>query len=156
MMANQKKCSKCDELKPTQEFSKYTKSKDGLQGYCKSCNKKINDSKNPAYYTEYLKADKNGSIYRIVNPLGETYIGSTKRNLDTRFQMHRGAYKFYKVKGHSMTPKLHSSFDKWGIDAHIFELVKDWGMISKSKLREIESNMIVALKKNGKSLNLNN
>jgi hypothetical protein len=156
MMANQKKCSKCDELKPTTQFSKFTNSKDGLQGYCKSCNKKINDSKNPLYYTEYLKADKNGSIYRIVNPLGETYIGSTKRNLDIRFQTHRGAYTFQKAKGFSEFPKLHTSFDKWGVDAHIFELVKDCGDISKEELRVIESNIIIALKKNGKSLNVNN
>lgn len=155
-MANQKKCSKCNELKPTHEFSKYTKSKDGLQPYCKICNKKINDSKNPVYYTEHLKANKNGLIYRIVNPLGETYIGSTKRNLNTRFQMHRGAYTFQKPRGYSYVPMLHKSFTKWGVDAHIFELVKDCGDISKQELRLIESNMIIALKKNGKSLNVNN
>ena len=106
-------------------------------------------------YTKNVKT-KNGLIYRIVNPLGETYIGSTKRNLDTRFQTHRGAYTFQKLRGFSEFPKLHKSFTTWGVDAHIFELVKDCGDISKEELRLIESNMIVALKKNGKSLNVNN
>ena len=32
-MANQKKCSKCKELKSVTQFSKETKSKDGLQTY---------------------------------------------------------------------------------------------------------------------------
>jgi hypothetical protein len=44
----------------------------------------------------------------------------------------------------------------WGVDAHKFEIVKDCGSISKEDLREVESKMIIALKSNGKSLNINN
>jgi ribosomal protein L32 len=33
----EKKCSKCGEVKPADEFSNYTHSKDGKQSWCKSC-----------------------------------------------------------------------------------------------------------------------
>ena len=155
-MANQKRCSKCDELKLTTQFSKFTNAKDGLQNYCKSCNKKINDKVNPKNYDKYLRADKNGIIYRIVNPLGETYIGCTKMKIEYRLTIHKSTYHYEKANGYTTFPKLHKSFDIWGIDAHVFELVKDCGDISKKELRVIESNMIIALKKNGKSLNINN
>lgn len=151
-----KKCSSCKELKPTTQFSKYKSSKDGLQPYCKECNKKVNDTKNPTYYEEYQKADKNAIIYTITNPLGEVYIGSSKRRPIVRFQMHKSTYKFEHPKGYSSFPGLHKSFTMWGVDAHMFEVIKDLGKISKSDLREIESRMIIALKKNGKSLNINN
>jgi hypothetical protein len=143
-----KKCSKCNELKPTQQFSKSTKNKSGLQGYCTDCKKIV--------HNEYMKSNKNGIIYRIVNPLGETYIGCTKRKPNVRFNNHKSDYHYQKSKGHSTFPSLHNSFDIWGVDAHMFEVVMDSGIISKSELRLIESKMIIALKKNSKSLNVNN
>jgi len=158
-----KKCSKCTELKPTTQFSKYKSRKDGLQPYCKSCQKVQNDKYNPKYrldnkdyFTEYLKANKNGIIYRIVNPLGETYIGCTKKKLNVRFGEHKATYTFQKSKGYTTFPSLHNSFDIWGVDGHIFEEIKDCGDINKEELREVESKMIINLKKNGKCLNVNN
>jgi hypothetical protein len=88
--------------------------------------------------------------------LGEIYIGKTKKKIAYRFTSHRADYKWQSEHGYSTFPKLHKSFDKWGIDAHIFELVKDCGNISKEDLREIETKMIIALKLNGKCLNVNN
>lgn len=35
-----KRCSSCKELKPVTEFHKNSRHKDGLQNYCKSCNRK--------------------------------------------------------------------------------------------------------------------
>lgn len=158
-----KKCSNCKELKLTTKFSKSTNSKDGLQSKCKDCQKEFNDKYNPKYqsdnkdyFTEYGKADKNGIIYRIVNPLGETYIGCTKKKLSVRFNSHRGNYLYQKAKGYSTFPLLHKSFDIWGIDAHTFEEVMDCGNITKEQLRDIENKMIIALKKNSKCLNVNN
>jgi hypothetical protein len=158
-----KKCSKCTELKPTTQFSKYKSGKDGLQPHCKSCQKLQNDKYMPKYrldnkdyYAEYGKADKNGIIYRIVNPLGETYIGSTKKKLSIRFTSHKADYKWQSEHGYSTFPLLHNSFNIWGVDAHIFEEVMDCGDINKKDLREIESNMIINLKKNGKCLNVKN
>ena len=148
MMANQKKCSKCKELKSVTQFSKETKSKDGLQTYCTECKKNV--------HGEYMKGNKLSIIYRIINPVGETYIGSTQRLLHLRFTTHRADYNRHIKYNTSKFPKLYASFELWGIDAHIFEEVMNCGNISKKELRELESRMIIALKKNNKSLNVNN
>lgn len=39
-MSDTKKCTKCKEVKQTTEFSKWSRGKDGLQNYCKVCNRK--------------------------------------------------------------------------------------------------------------------
>jgi hypothetical protein len=142
-----KKCSSCNELKSTTKFSKYKLSKDGLQPHCKQCQSVRTKAVN--------KADKEGIIYTITNPISEVYTGITNRDSHLRFLEHRRTYKFTKSTGHSNFPKLHKSFDKWGIDAHIFKVISNHGNISKKQLRQIESNMIIALKQNGKSLNVN-
>jgi hypothetical protein len=144
MMANQKKCSKCNELKSTTQFSKHIRSKDGLQARCKSCNKEQN--------YEYLNSNVVPKIYTITNPIGEVYVGSTEIPINIRFHKHRTKYK---VK-HGEHPLLHASFDLWGIDSHIFKLVYEIQNIDTAELREIESNMIKAFKHNGKSLNVRN
>lgn len=147
-MALTKKCSSCNELKSTTQFSKSKSCKDGLQYHCKECQHERTQV--------LLKANKNGIIYRIINPLGETYIGKTKKKVHYRFAQHKSAFASFERNGFSSFPKLHKSFKLWGIDAHIFEQVKDCGNITKEDLREIETKMIIALKKNGKSLNVNN
>jgi hypothetical protein len=38
MQMGEKYCIKCKLTKPAAEFHKLTKSKDGLQAYCKACN----------------------------------------------------------------------------------------------------------------------
>ena len=146
-MAQTKKCSSCNELKSTTQFSKYKKGKDGLQPHCKVCQS--------VRTAALVKADKDGIIYTITNPLGEVYTGRTNRPPQYRFNQHRRTYKFEKSNGYSSFPKLHKSFDTWGIDAHIFQVVSNHGNISRSDLGEIESKMIIALKKNNKSLNVN-
>ena len=143
-----KKCSSCNELKFTTEFSKYKSSKDGLQPHCKECQSVRTKAAN--------KADKEGMIYTITNPISEVYTGITNRDSHLRFLEHRRTYKFTKSSGYSNFPKLHKSFDTWGIDAHEFKVIKECGNMSKKQLRQIESKMIIALKKNGKSLNVNN
>lgn len=147
-----KKCSSCGELKSTTQFSKYKSSKDGLQPHCKGCQ----STRTKPFVKELNKANKDGVIYTITNPLGEVYIGCTKKKAEYRFHQHRGSYIFQKANGYSTIPKLHKSFTLWGVDAHEFKVIKECGKISKSNLREIESRMIIALKKNGKSLNVNN
>jgi hypothetical protein len=143
-----KRCSKCGEEKPTNQFNKESKSPDGYQAYCTCCKKEI--------HGEYMKSNKSSLIYRIVNPIGDTYIGSTQRLLHLRFTTHRADYNLHLNNKITKFPMLYKSFDKWGIDAHTFELVADLGNISSEQLRVIESKMIIALKKNGKSLNVNN
>ena len=147
-MAQTKKCSSCNELKPTTKFSKCKKRKDGLQHHCKDCQ--------TTRTSALVKADRDGSIYSITNPLGEVYTGRTNREPHFRFLVHRASYKHQKANGYSNTPKLHASFDTWGVDAHTFDVVATYPNISKKDLINIESKMIIALKKNGKSLNVNN
>ena len=151
-MAKTKTCSSCNELKSTTKFSMNKKTKDGLQYHCKDCQ----TTRTRPLTSKLLKADKDGVIYTITNPLGEVYIGKTKKKPEYRFSEHRASYHYQKLNGYSTFPKLHKSFTLWGIDAHIFEVIKECGNISKEDLRDIETRMIIALKKNGKSLNVNN
>jgi hypothetical protein len=148
MVQKTKECKSCNKVKPTTSFSKRTKAIDGLQHHCKDCQHERTQV--------LLKANKNGIIYRIINPLGETYIGKTKKKVHYRFAQHKSSYAAYERTGFTSFPKLHKSFELWGIDAHIFEELKDCGNISKEELREVETKMIIALKKNGKSLNVYN
>jgi hypothetical protein len=135
------KCSKCKEMKPSTSFAKSFTEKSGHQAYCKQCKK--------AFQDPYMKADKNALIYKITNPIGEVYIGSTKREFHIRINTHRGEFNFRP----GTFPKLHESFSNWGFDAHLFEIVVDCGNISKTEMHEIERNMIKALRVNGKLLN---
>jgi hypothetical protein len=41
MTSSEKQCKKCNEIKPLSEFNKQSKSKDGLQVYCRSCQSEI-------------------------------------------------------------------------------------------------------------------
>ena len=135
------KCSKCKENKPTTSFAKSNIRKTGHQAWCRECKKEFQDP--------YMKADKNALIYRITNPIGEIYIGSTKREFHIRRNQHKAEFN----SRPGTFPKLHKSFALWGFDAHLFELVMDCGNISKTEMHEIERNMIKALRVNGKLLN---
>lgn len=148
-MAKTKKCSSCNELKPTTQFSKYLKAKDGLQPHCKECQ---------SIRTRPLTtAGKIGSLYKITNPEGETYVGKTFRKLKYRFTIHKTECKnSHKYNRTESAPMLYTSFRKWGIDAHTFELIAEYKNISKEDLRDIETKLIQSYKKNNKSLNKNN
>ena len=53
-----KKCNKCNEIKPKEEFNKCNRNKDGLQTCCRECQKKSQKAwreKNPNYDKEYCK-----------------------------------------------------------------------------------------------------
>jgi hypothetical protein len=151
-MAKTKTCSSCNELKSTTKFSKYKSAKDGLQPHCKECQ----SSRTRPITNKLLKADKDGVIYTITNPLGETYVGQTNKKPEYRFSNHISTYKFKKSNSYNTASLLYASFDQWGANAHIFEVIENYGNIDKESLREIESNMIKAYKLNGKSLNINN
>lgn len=58
MSSNSKICVKCQEYKTSNEFSKNKTKKDGLNNYCKACQKKYrekNKEKNHQYQKEYRK-----------------------------------------------------------------------------------------------------
>jgi len=61
-----------------------------------------------------MKRNKNiCGIYKITNPIGEVYIGSSK-DVKKRIMIHKSS------SGH---PKLKNSFAKYGIENHLFEII---------------------------------
>lgn len=138
-----KLCIRCNTTKPVEKFG-FTKT-GGVQGWCSQCRGTYSNLRSK-------KADKDGIIYSITNPIGECYIGQTNSIPKYRWMMHKANWKATP----GTLPSLHKSFDKWGFDAHIFSVVIELGKISKTELREVETNMIKAYKLNGKSLNTNN
>jgi hypothetical protein len=73
-----KKCSKCEEMKPLNEFHKCKRSNDGLQTYCKVC---LTESvkkyqANPNGYYNKL----GGGVYAIIRKADckTVYVGETK------------------------------------------------------------------------------
>ena len=148
-MAKTKKCSSCNELKSTTEFSKQTKAKDGLQSYCKVC---LTIRSN-----ELTKSGNTGSIYKITNPEGKCYIGKTFKKVKYRLSMHISESKnSHKYSRSESAPLLFQSFRNFGIDTHKFETVSEFPNISKEDLRQIEKNLIQTYKKNNNTLNTNN
>ena len=55
-------------------------------------------------------------IYKITNPEGKVYIGRSK-NIDVRFD------RYSRYKTLNLQPKLYGSFDKFGFENHIFEVI---------------------------------
>jgi hypothetical protein len=168
-----KHCNKCGETKDVTNFSKSSARKDGLQDYCKACNKKNNlkfrTEINPQHHAEwqrnnpdrlcelvkkYRKADKGGAIYSIRNPEGETYIGMTEAYLNVRWLEHRQHYKRAQKGKNLALPKLHESFSKYGIENHTFEVVVELPGIDRQQLRFIETSFIESFQQIGKSLNI--
>ena len=168
-----KHCNKCGETKDESQFSKSAARKDNLQDYCKNCNRKDNlkfrTEINPQHHAEwqrnnpdrlceivskYRRADKGGAIYSIRNELGETYIGMTEAYLNVRWLEHRQHYKRAKKGSNLSLPKLHASFDKYGIENHIFDVVVEMPGIDRKHLAFVETAFIQAFQEIGKSLNI--
>ena len=168
-----KECKECGKVKDAIQFSKCKAKKDGLQPKCKQCNskdnKKFRTEINPhhhakwqisnwdklmGYLRKYRKADKNGIIYAIINPLGEMYIGMSEMYLKARMTEHRKHYRQYKKGKRKSLPLLHDSFDMHGIENHKFETILEVEGIDRKELENIESSFIDAVKQTGKSLNI--
>ena len=175
-MAN-KNCRECGVTKEDSNFSKCKANKDGLQGKCKQCNKKDNqkfrEEIQPDYqlgwykkhrkewskYTlDYKRAVNTPTVYGIVNPDGEMYVGSTMARPKIRFMQHRIHHR-QMLKGvtyQTPLPKLHASFDKYGTDAHTLVVLGQFEGIDRKLLNMIEVTFINATMMSGKSLNVRN
>lgn len=163
-----KQCTKCNEIKDYTQFSKLRKAKDGYQYHCKECNNKDNqkfrDTIDPGYmnrwfashkqqWNEYIRDYSNvgdtNTIYSITAPDGLVYIGHTRRKSRFRIAEHK---KFYASKAHYL-PLLYKSFDRWGINNHTIEILKEW-VGTKEEGLEKESELIKFYKSLNKSLNI--
>ena len=168
----QKQCNGCGQVKDTTQFSKLTKSKDGFQPRCKSCNKKDNlkfrTEINPqhhriwqqthmtelsGYIKKYRKADKTPIIYSITNPEGKQYIGQTMMNFTVRILEHRAHYRRASQNKRERLTFLHDSFDKYGMDNHQFKIMKELPNFTRKQLHEVERAYITLNKLQKISLN---
>ena len=71
-LTTSKRCTKCDEVKPLDQFSKYRRKKDGLQPQCKACNREYrqhNAERKHEYNQEYYR----GNIEHIRESQREYY-----------------------------------------------------------------------------------
>lgn len=172
-----KQCLMCGVTKEIEYFSKCKANKDGLQNRCKSCNKKDNqkfrEEIQPDYqlgwykkhrkewskYTlDYKRADNTPTIYGIVNPEGQMYVGMTMARPKIRFMQHKIHHR-QMLKGvtyQSSLPKLHASFDKYGANAHTLVVLAQFEGIDRKQLSMIENTFINATMMSGKSLNVRN
>jgi hypothetical protein len=166
-------CKECGITKPSSDFSKRTRSKNGLQHKCKACNKKDNDKfreLKPEYWsyedgyfsdkdkwkyiTLYTAADKTIKIYMISFPDGSKYIGSTKALLSVRLNGHIQDYKRVKRgKSKRVFPLLHAKFDEFQNIDDLVQYVKNNTSIieecmgSKTKQYNLEYKWIMRLKR---------
>jgi hypothetical protein len=171
-------CKECGITKPSSDFSKRTRSKNGLQPKCKECNKKDNDTfreLKPEYWsyedgyfsdkdkwkyiTLYTAADKTIKIYMISFPDGSKYIGSTKALLSVRLNGHLQDYKRVKRgKSKRVFPLLHAKFDEFqNIDDLVHHVKNNTSIIeecvgSKTKQYTLEAKWIKRLKRKGETL----
>jgi hypothetical protein len=170
-----KTCQKCHEVKDTNQFSKCSSNKDGLQYKCKDCNKldnlKFRTVINPThhkkwqdknwdkfidYIKKYRKADKVGLIYGITNPEGMVYVGMTMMHFLVRLNEHRRHYRRASIGKRDRLGLLHDSFDKYGIDSHDFKVLKECPGLTRKQLQELESAFITLNKSQNISLNKRN
>jgi hypothetical protein len=172
-----KQCKLCGITKEVEHFSKCTANKDLLQNRCKSCNRKDNqkfrEDIQPDYqlgwykthrkewsdYTlDYKRATNTPTIYGIVNPEGQMYVGMTMARPKIRFMQHKIHHR-QMLKGvtyQSSLPKLHASFDKYGANAHTLVVLAQFEGIDRKQLSMIENTFINATMLRGKSLNVRN
>jgi hypothetical protein len=164
-----KQCTKCGIVKPYEQFSKLKVAKDGHQYHCKECNNKDNqrfrDEIDPTYMTRwfsknkkewntylnnYSKVGNTNTIYSITAPNSDVYIGFTQRKKRFRLAEHK---KFYNARTKQKLPLLWESFDRYGIENHTIEILKQWEG-TRDEGMEMESKLIQVYKSINKSLNV--
>lgn len=98
-------CSKCEAELSKEQFSKRTRSKDGLQPYCKSCDKLYCDSRKnekTAYEKVYRKAHKRekAAHNKVYNKIHQKEVTAYKKDYT---QKRRQTDSQFKVAGHLRT-----------------------------------------------------
>jgi hypothetical protein len=89
------------------------------------------------------------TIYSITAPNSDVYIGFTQRKKRFRLAEHK---KFYKTRLQCI-PLLYESFDRYGIENHTIEILKQWEG-TRDEGMEMESKLIQFYKSINKSLNV--
>lgn len=108
-----KYCPKCDKNIPFLDFNKDSSTKSGLESCCKKC--KI------IYKESVLKIC---GVYKITNPVGKVYIGSSK-DIKNRWSSYKKCVQ----------SRIKKSFDQYRLENHIFEIIEEC-KIDELKCRE--------------------
>lgn len=110
-----KKCSKCGEVKPVSGFSKATRNKDGLQGHCKSC------------VTEHYKANIE-KIKEYKKEYQITHIEKIKERKKVYYQNNSEDIKYraneYRKNNTDKIKDKKKDHYKCNVDAHILRCIK--------------------------------
>jgi hypothetical protein len=121
---NLKACYKCKEEKPLSEFSKNKGKKDGLQQRCQQCVNqyyKENKEKIRARHALYRK-NLPAAVYNIKNIVtGQVYIGQS-----TKFKERWSEHKRDLRLNIHPNSKLQEDYNKYGLDAFEFEVIKEF------------------------------
>lgn len=99
-----KQCPCCKELKEDSEFYKNSRTKDGLQYWCKLCNK--------VYKNKYIKENKDRiNQYAVLWRLKEGKEAISQRNADYRAR-NRGYFKEYRIANKEAIALYQSGYQK--------------------------------------------
>ena len=81
-----KECFRCKETKPYEAFSKNNQASDGLQSWCKDCQKTYNDNrKTEEALSDLARETKIANLYRLMlNPEHKYYKSAGFINLKTQ------------------------------------------------------------------------
>jgi len=117
----EKYCKGCEQSLPISDYQKCKTNNDGLQYFCRPCQLKRLKAYRVRTENAYWKHKKGQPylVYKFTNPDGMVYVGSSSTSAKLRYQRHRASY----VKRTDNIPELCNSFDKFGFDSHIYEVV---------------------------------
>ena len=102
----QKVCTKCEETKPTSEFNKNSKAKDGLRTYCRSCTQKASN--------QYYAVNKE----RLLEYKSQWNAANKERKAETTRQWNKANPKRRAYIAHKSTAKKRGiefllTFEEW-------------------------------------------
>lgn len=132
-----KKCRVCGVIQPLENYTRLSSSKDGHSGRCKSCDKQVR-KETEEYQRQYQKqyvttergkevrknwfqANPDNYVYKIENTItGMCYIGSTKRNIASRWSKHQSQL----IAGTHYNALFQSEWDTYGHSAFKCDIIE--------------------------------
>lgn len=150
-MEQTKKCNRCLEHKPLEEFYKHPKTKDRRNTDCIACMRlyyQNNKERIKAQVRDY-QDQMPGGVYKITcTKNGKMYIGQSC-SYPRRWNNHKSALR---TKTHR-NGALQADYDRYGMDAFEFEVLQEFPCDAASHiLKEQEENLIISSVREGKEL----